>query len=412
MKIVFVAGYYYPESTADARLNYDIVSSLCAAGHQVKVIVPFPSRGLDKKLQNEFINKRKEIVNDNLEIVRVGPIKQYKQSFIKKAWFLIRNTSYLYKEVKKSDADLYFVISSPPFIGKIVIKLHKKNKKVVYKLQDVFPDNLKHSKGLKESSILIKHYRKFEKKVYSSCDRIIAVSDDVKKTLVSRGVTPNKIDVVFDWVDSSICKPIERRDNPLFDEYNISRDSFVVLYAGNLGYLQDIDTLIYAIKELNNSDISFVIFGNGVCENQIKERLQQNKLEKTVKLLPLLPPEMSSYVYSMGDIGLVLLKPEITKYAFPSKTWTILSAGRMVICECEKDSQLSKMINDNKLGESFEPLNHMELASIIQKYYSNLDLCRCYGKNGRSFIVNGLNKQKAMLGIGNTVENTIKASIR
>lgn len=396
MKIVFISGYFYPEQTADTHLNLDIVEEISKNGHDVKVIVPFPSRGVDAEKQRKYINKKNEKINKNLEIIRVGKIRKYHKSFFKKTLYLLKTTKMLYKAAKKYEADLYFIVSTPPFLGKIAIKLHKRGKKIIYKLQDVFPDSLIHSKGLNEKSILIRLLRNYESKVYKSLDRIITCSDDVKQTLINRGVDSNIIDSIFDWVDENTCIPIDKTDNILFDKFKLKRDDFIVYYAGNLGYLQDIKSMIMAADLLRDTNIKFVIIGNGVCEDDIRSLVLDLHLNEKVYMFPMQPVEMVSYVYSIGDVGLVLLNSNITKYAFPSKTWSILASGRMVICEAEKNSQISRMLTDEKIGNSFEPYDYTNLSETLRKYYFCREECISKGKNGRKFIEEKLNKKRAI----------------
>ena len=76
-----------------------------------------------------------------------------------------------------------------------------------------------------------------------------------------------------------------------------------------------------------------------------------------------------AYVYSLGDIGIVSLKPDITKYALPSKTWDILSAGRPAICEIDLYSSLCSIIENNQCGYSVAPNDAQALADKIIYLY-------------------------------------------
>ena len=315
---------------------------------------------------------------------------------------MLRDCHCIYKTAKKYNPDLFFIVSSPPFLGYLTKKLRKKSSKIIFKLQDVFPDSLIHANKAKESSLLIKFLRKKEKQVYKNVDLIISCSDDVKKTLVSRSVEPSMISVVYDWVDENKLVPISRQDNWLFKKYNIPLNTFVVCYAGNIGYLQDVKTMLLAANELRDFDIIFVIIGNGAQEDSIRDLIVNLKLEN-VRMFPSEPIENVSYVYSLGDIGLVLLNENITKYAFPSKTWSILSAGRMILCEADNNSQLSKIINESISGETFSYGDYHSLASLIKFYFANQKNCFEKGMNGRKFIVSSMCKSRAIQDINNAI---------
>lgn len=154
MKLTMMAGYFYPEQSADTHLNYDMALELSKRGFDVTVVVPFPSRGLTSEEQKKYLDKTDERVSEHLRILRVGKPTAYTDSFARKAWNLFSESRNLYRAAKKIPTDVYLVVSTPPFLGYAVPKLARRAK-VVYKLQDVFPDSLIHSKGLTESHPLI-----------------------------------------------------------------------------------------------------------------------------------------------------------------------------------------------------------------------------------------------------------------
>ena len=74
-----------------------------------------------------------------------------------------------------------------------------------------------------------------ERFTYRHADVIITISDDMKENVLRKGVPPEKVAVVRNWIDIDKVKPVAREDNRLFDELNLPREQFYVVYAGNLG---------------------------------------------------------------------------------------------------------------------------------------------------------------------------------
>ena len=328
MNVTFLAGYFTPEKSADTHLNDDLVRDFSEYGCKVHVIVPFPNRGVSKEEILKYETLREEKVNDTLSIHRVGGKTKFKKDLISRGFSFIQKTLSIYLESRKHKTDCFFVVSTPPFLGYLAILLSKKAP-VIYKLQDVFPDNLIEIKNLSESSILVKILRKLEKKVYTSVSRILVCSNDVKKTLKKRGVPEEKITVVHDWVDETSCVPISRTDNLLFDTFGVSRDDFIFTYAGNIGHMQNIDTIIDAAKILKDQalPIKIALIGDGARKQHIEERVRNESLTNVI-MIPMQPLSKVSEVYSFGDVGLVSLKPGVARTALPSKTWSIMSAAR------------------------------------------------------------------------------------
>lgn len=396
MNITFLAGYFVPEKSADTHLNDDLARDFASYGCNVHVIVPFPNRGLSEEDVGKYETLRTEKINDRLTICRVGGKTRFKKGLIARGLSFLKKTFLLYREGKKNKTDCYFIVSTPPFLGYLAILLSRKTP-VVYKLQDIFPDNLIEIKNLSESNLLVKILRRLEKKVYSSVSRILVCSNDVKETLIKRGVDEGKIAVVHDWVDETTCVPIPRNENPLFDTFGVSRDAFIFAYAGNIGHMQNIDTIVDAAKILQEKEpnIKVALIGDGVRKQHIEDRIQNESISNVI-ILPMQPLDKMSQVYSFGDVGLVSLKPSIAKTALPSKTWSIMSAARPVLCEIDLNCELADLICSESLGECVLPGDSCGMAAAMLKMHkmSSQEL-DAMGQQCREYIVSEMNRKKS-----------------
>lgn len=396
MKIMIIAGYYPPEQSADTRLNQDLVESLAERGEDVTLIVPFPSRGISSDTKKEYLHKTYEKVNEHLEIYRIGKPSEYKQGIAKRGISFLIKSYQLYKFARKIESDICFVISTPPTLGYIAAMLSKK-KKVIYKLQDAFPDTLMQTKSMSEKSPIIKFLRLLERNVYKKVSLICTISDDLKKTLIERNVPEEKIIVVYDWIDEMKCLPIERKDNFLFDKFGLDRNKRYIVYAGNIGLLQNLRTVILTSERFKdtNPELEFIIIGNGSWKGELDKLIKSDDY-RNVRCFPMQPTEDIAYVYGMGDIGLVSLRPGITKIALPSKTWDIMSAGRAVLCEIDLYSGLCSIVNDNKVGYCVEPNDVDGMEKAIRKMLSNMRETKEMGNRGRVYICENLTRNAAV----------------
>ena len=395
MKITFLTGYFHPEQSADTRLNLDLAHSLAESGFEVTVIVPFPTRGVPDSIQRDYLEKKEEHLANNLKIIRIGTPSTYQQNIISRGLSLLKKTWQMFATAKSIDTDLYLVISTPPFLGYAAAFLAK-SRPVIYKLEDVFPDSLKHTVNLKEYHPAILLLRKLEKWVYKSVSSIVVISDDMKRTIIEHGAPKDKISTIYDWIDENACYPISKDKNYLFDKFNLSRDAFYVCYAGNIGHLQNIHTLIKASELLEEQcpEIKFVVIGDGAWKKEMLSILETSPHNNFFHF-PMQPTDQIAYVYSLGDIGIVSLKPYITKYALPSKTWDILSAGRPAICEIDLYSILCSIIENNQCGYSVAPNDAQALADKIIYLYKHQDECQQAGSNGRTYILNNITRTSA-----------------
>ena len=231
---------------------------------------------------------------------------------------------------------------------------------------------------------------------YRNADAIITISEDMRCSILEKGTEAEKVFVVPNWIDTGAIKPVSREANKLFDELNMTRDRFYIVYAGNIGYVQGIDSIIEAAKMLEKEkDIHFIIFGNGSEENKIRRMINEYEL-KNVSMYSLLGADRVSEVYSMGDVALVTCKPGTGGAGMPSKTWTIMATGTPVLGFFDKPSEFAGILDETAAGWCVEAGKTKELCDLIVSLYQSRAQCKAYGKNAREYAEQNLSKEKAV----------------
>jgi glycosyltransferase involved in cell wall biosynthesis len=292
--------------------------------------------------------------------------------------------------------DVAFIDSTPPIQGlKLPIVRLFRQSPVVLNLQDIFPDSLAGTNLAKRDGLLWKIGRVVENITYRNADKIIVISDDFKKNIMEKGVPEEKIVVVYNWVDENAVVPVPKDANPLYDELGINREKFSVVYAGNFGHAQNIDVTIAAAERLKDvEDIQFLMFGTGGLVDDYKKIVKEKGLNNMF-FFSLQPVEKVSQVYSLGDLGVVACKKGLGKGAFPSKTWSIMSAGTPVIANYDEDTDLERLVKDNALGVFSAADDSEQMAERIMEMYNNRELCDEYGRNARQYILDNVSKEKS-----------------
>ena len=294
-------------------------------------------------------------------------------------------------------ADFIFTGSGPPTQG-VVVGLAKKvsGKKVIYNLQDIFPDSLVTSGICGENSFLMKIGHAMENFTYRNADHIITITDDMKANIMKKGVPEDKISVVRNWIDTDKVKHISREDNLLFDELKLPRDGFYVVYAGNLGKVQGVDVILKTASLMkNNRDIKFVIFGNGSEEDNLKKIVRDKHLDN-VLMFPLQPIERVSDVYSMADISIISCTPGTGGSGMPSKTWTIMAAGIPIIASFDMPSEMERTIEEAECGFCTRAGDENELTEKIIRVFGDSRFKKCLRQNARSYAEKNVSKAEAV----------------
>lgn len=395
MKVLFLRSYFLPERVAGSYLIENCYSAFAKAGFDMLVYTPYPTRGITQKERELYRTqlKREFLYNDHMKVVRFPLIREGKNPVLRAFRYFLACIEHFYYGCKVKDADVLFVASTPPIQGAMAALVKKVTGiPVVYNLQDIFPDSLVGTGLARKGGVLWKIGRWIEDFTYRNVDKIIVISEDFKRNIMAKGVPEEKIEVIYNWVDEKAVIPIEKAKNPLFDELGISRDLFHVVYAGNLGYAQNVQILLDCAEILKGEEnMDFLIFGSGGLKRKYEE-LVKNKQLDNVRFFPLQSMEKVSQVYSMADIALVSCKKGLGGSAMPSKTWNILSAGTPVICSFDKGGDLQHIIEDNLLGLFSDADDVNTLSNNIMEFYRNPHMCEVYGRNGREYIEKNLTK--------------------
>lgn len=235
--------------------------------------------------------------------------------------------------------------------------------KVVAMLQDVWPDNAVQSHIISEETFLYKFFEMWQKSVYRLADKLICISDDMKDFIVSKGVNADKIEVIYNWGYSDEVVDISWEENLFVKKYNLDRDKFYAIYAGNIGKMQNVEIVVNAAKELQDrQDIEFLIIGDGVRREAIEEMTDGMS---NITMFPMQPSEMAIHIYSAAGVNIIPLVAGGVKTAMPSKTGVVLSCGQPVVFCFDSSKRFKDTVVKNSAGVVVDPEKPVELASKI-----------------------------------------------
>lgn len=408
IKLLVYSAYYEPEFAASLYLSTNLYEDFAKNGWQVELFVPMPTRGITNEERN-FYKKHKieKKIENRLTIHRISLMREGKSIFGRAFRYFIMNIAFIWKSLFIR-ADAIFVQSTPPTQGAMAaIIAGIKHIPMIYNLQDVFPDSLVTADITKKNSFLYKIGRIIENFSYRKADKIITISNNIKSNIQEKNVSDRKIEVIPNWVEIDKVTPIEKEQNPFFEKLGLSRDYFYVVYAGNLGQLQNIEIMIEAARLLkDNKKIRFLIFGKGSMEEKLKTMVQKLDLPN-LSFFPIQPYSKVSYVYGLGDVCIVSCKPGTGGSALPSKTWSIMAAGKPIIASFDSFTDMQKMIVQKQVGIFCEAGNVTQFIQAILFYFDNPDMAKDSGKKARIFIEQNLTRDIGTNQYIRVIENAI-----
>lgn len=333
MKVLFWMFIGFDQHTTSEHLLSAIIEQLCIAGHSVHIIQK--NSGGKLPAIPEKLSKY-SLTTDAIEFQPVD-----KGDFIAR---YLAEVKYIKKCRKyiKSDYDAVFIQSNNE-AGFAISAVKKRIPKafVTFNVQDIFPYNAVFSGSIKKGGIVFKVLAAIQRYGYKHSDRIITISEDMKNTLVADGVGTDKIEVIYNW--SYQDEVYENLDLKLVS-HMFKPDYFNVVYAGNIGVMQNVDILIEAAKLMKkDSSVWFHIIGNGVYKKKLETRAKEYEISN-ISFWPMQLPEVAPLIYSAADVNVIPLIKDVYRTALPSKTATCLACQKSIIFAIGKDSQFGKKI--------------------------------------------------------------------
>ena len=410
VRILYLPAYFYPETAASSYLGENRNQAFADAGFEMDAYTPMPCRGISKELREEYKKKRiEELYDGKMTLHRFYMFAEGRNPILRALRYIFCWIAQGWKGLRAKDVDCIYLASTPPIQGMLGAFLKKrKNVPFVYNLQDIFPDSLVGTGLAKKGGLLWKIGRVIENFTYRNADKIIVISEDFKKNIMEKGVPEEKIVVVYNWVDQNAVVDIPREKNKLFDKYGLDRSKFYIEYSGNIGLTQNMYMLLEVMEELQAShpDINLVLVGEGAYKAQVEKIVDEKQL-KNVHLLPFQPYEDISYVFSLGDAGLVISKPGVGANSVPSKTWSIMSASRPVLANFD-ENELKQIVEKHNCGIFTKAGDKEAFKQSILALYNNREMAVEMGKNGRQFVMDNLTREVGTQKYVQVIKNVCK----
>ncbi len=398
MRVLFLESYFKPEKTSGAHFAEDVRNALVDSGHTIQIYAPTPSRNVDDEVRNKYKKLKIETEREGrIAIYRFSLYREGKKTLGRALRYVILEMKLLWFGLFSKKVDILPMGSTPPING-LMATVIKKLKKLpfVYTVQDMFPESLVSAGMTKEGSLLYKIGNWVSNVTYKNASHIIVISESMKTELIKKGVNEEKISVIYNWIDTEKTVPVKREDNTLFDEFGLQRDKFYITYAGNLGNSQNVGLILDCAEKLKEqSDIQFVIFGDGSEKEKLVTRIEESGLNN-IKIFPMQPLSRVSEVYSLGDASFVICKKGVGKGAFPSKAASIMATATPIIASFDTDSDLCRILKQEDCGICAEAEDIESAVKAIEALYENKTSLKEMGNNGRKLACSKFSKETGL----------------
>jgi colanic acid biosynthesis glycosyl transferase WcaI len=387
MRILIYSYNYYPEPIGIAPLMTELAEGLAKRGHEVRVVTAMPNyperRIYDAYRGKWYLTEYKNGVKIQRSYVWIRPQPKLLDRVLLDASFVV--TSFLPALFGWRPDVILSTSPSLPVCVPASLLGWLRACPVVLNLQDILPEAAIHV-GLLKNKWLIKVFSLLEKFAYRHATKISVIADGFVENLLSKGISPDKIEQIPNWVDVNFIRPLPKDSNNFRTIHNL-HNKFVVLYSGNIALTQGLETVIQAAAKLRDiAEIAFVIAG----ESKGLERLQKyctNCGADNVLLLPFQPREHLPEMLAAADVGLVVQKKNVISFNMPSKIQVLLASGRALIASVPDKGTAAKAIKQSGGGIVVPPEDPQALATAILDLYKHPEKAKTLGYNSRKYAV-------------------------
>ena len=356
--ILFLCQFFYPEYISSAQLPYDTVRALRKDGFTVDVLCGYP---------HEYLDGKDIPVKEEIDGVRIHRLKYIQTG---RAGFLGRIINYfsftfmvLLNLLKTAKYRAVVVYSNPPILpwiaswAKVLFGC-----KLVFVSYDLYPEVATVTNTLREGNIICRLMNHINKCVYRRADSVVALSSEMKEFILkNREIPSEKVTVIPNWYEDRGEFSRDLSDNVFQD---IAKDKFVVSYFGNMGTMQDMDTILGAIRELKEDDIFFLFAGHGNKMEKLKQIVSEEGISNIV-IHDFLHGKNFRDALAVSDCALVSLEKGATGLCVPSKTYSYMMQGIPLLAIMDE----SDIVRDIEEGAGLWVRNgeSMKMAEAIRQ---------------------------------------------
>ena len=382
LRIVLLSQYFPPEVGATQSRMQSFAEYLSARGHQVTVICEFPNHPTGV-IPNSYRHHVWEDDRSNpyrvLRVwVKANPEKTQKTRM---AFYLSYMALAAAMAPVAGRADVVVATSPPLFTGLAGLALARANRApFILDVRDLWPaaavslDQIPSSRAVALGERLERFLYRRAAVVTAVTEPFLEHIDRVRARRPSSEFLPNgTLDMFFDIEPSQAAR----------SELGVSRDSFVVMFAGTLGIAQALPSVLEA-AELVGEGIEFVFVGEGPVRERLVRKAEAKGL-RNVHFHPQVPLGDVPPLLAAADALLVTLSAHETFRDFvPSKLIDFMAAGRPVVLAAAGVS--AELLHGAEGGIVVSPEDPAALAAAVERLAADPEGAARLARNAREAV--------------------------
>lgn len=400
MHIVFIAQYFHPETGAASERITGLAKGLVSMGHRVTVITGFPSYpagrlypGFTRKLWDRQQMEGVEVVRTWLHITEGRDAASRLVNYLS---FMCSSFLAALLVGRPDVPDVIVATSGPIFAGASgCIASIMRRVPFVLDLRDVWPERIYVGTGMKRG-FLLRLLERLELFLYRRASRIIAVTNGVRENILGKRVPPEKAVVITNGVDTDIFNPKDTasiREGKEGSEgreevrkaLGIPAESFVAIYAGTLGLLQDTSLMVEAAASVSGQNIKVLIIGGGARSEQMRIEAAGNPAAGNMIFIdPVSREDLRGYILA-SDLGINANTDDPhNDMAIPVKIFPYMACGLPVLIA--NRGEIVDIVEGSGAGRVVAPGDAGAFAKGMLEFSRNSELSKRCAEQGMRLV--------------------------
>jgi len=386
VRLLLWSPNYAPEPTGIPPLVTDAAEWLATQGHSVDVVtaVPnYPERQIHPEYRRTlWRSERRNGVRVHRSWLRARP----ERSFADKALYELSISTFALPNAVRlaRRADVIVCVVPTLLAAAYAATLARAfRKRLVLWVQDLVLDAAASVEGSGAASRAIAAARRLERAVTRRADSIVVCSPGFKDYFVARGVSPAKVETIYNWADVDWIGASHQ---------HAANGHARFLYAGNIGYTQGFETLLEAAR-IGGDGLTVEIVGAG----NARERVEAMAADvPNVAVRPPVPRAGFPTLLASADVQVVLQRRISAGANLPSKIATYMASARPIVASIDPATPAADVLRKSNAALLVEPESPTELAQAMRRLAGDIELRRRLGANARAYAEAYLAKRPAL----------------
>lgn len=401
-RILIHSLIFSPDGVSTAYLYNDTALRLQKRGYDVVALTTTPHFNIVPEQVEKQPMKWKvwgfcKVSKFNGMTVLHVPQKKFKSTILRLLGFVYWHIVSFFIGLTIKHVDLILSPSPPLTIGWLNLGLAKlKGCKVVYNVQEIYPDILKLKGGF-----VLKFLKWIEHKVYNGSDAVTTIDKVFYDTIAPRFIDKSKLHIIPNFVDTELYHEVDAQElenlRIRWVNTNLSNDTNTIklLYAGNIGHAQSWEPLIELADRTRDMNVEYIVIGEGAKRGYVEEEIKKRRLEN-LHLLPYQPRELMPAILSYSDASFIFMAPEMDGDGFPSKVYTIMACERPMLILSGENTPIINFLKDKGCAKLITEKNFDKKVDEMVKWLRSVtkDELAQMGKNGLAEIQAKYTKEK------------------